>query len=73
MESKVLEVPETKIDVRIIQRAKMDIRIIRIIVEMGLIFLRIAVLCPTYMAHTIRNIEKKRTNNSCLNRFRSVK
>ena len=54
--SKVQAVLETKIDVRIIQKAKMEIRIVRIIEEVGLIFLGIEVLCPTYMTH--RNIDK---------------
>ena len=46
MESKVLEVPETKIDVWLIQRAKMDIRIIRIIVEMCCRIFRCPTLAP---------------------------
>ena len=55
-EYKVQAVLETKIDVDMIQRAKMEIRIVRITEDVGLIFLGIAVLCPTYMTH--RNIDK---------------
>ena len=55
MEFKVQEVQETKKGIRIIQEAKMEVRIMG---EMGLIFLLIAVpvICPSYMTHAFRNI-----------------